>query len=97
MLLQAGVWVCRLWGERGLDGLGQAVQVLAWRQRVWLVRAWRPWDASAAPSVSTEQTPRLVQRALVCLRLQVWLAAVAVPAQQQVSALVWPVLEGGRP
>ena len=84
MLRQAGVWVCRLWGERGLDGLGQAVQVLAWRQRVWLVRAWRPWDAQAEPLVSTEQTPRS--------------AAAAVPAQQQqVLVRVWPVLEGRRP
>lgn len=58
MLRQAGVWVCRLWGERGLDGLGQAVQVLAWRQRVWLARAWRLWDASAEPMVSTEQPLR---------------------------------------
>ena len=48
VLRQAGVWVCRLWGERGLDGLGQAVQVLAWRQR----------DASAEPMVSTEQPLR---------------------------------------
>ena len=63
---QAGVWACRLWDEREMDGLGQAVQVLAWRQRVWLVRACRPWDASAALSVSTEQTPRMVQLALVC-------------------------------
>ena len=66
---QAVEWACRLWGERGLDGLGRAVQVLAWRQWVWLVRvwrpmAWRPWDELAEPLVSTEQTRRSVQLAL---------------------------------
>ena len=56
MLRQAGVWVCRLWGERGLDGLGQAVQV----------RVWRLWDASAEPMVSTEQPLRRVSPVWAC-------------------------------
>ena len=66
MLLQAGVWVCRLWGERGLDGLGQAVQVLAWRQRVWLVRVWRLWDVPVEPMVLMAQQLRQVSPAWAC-------------------------------